>query len=175
MWYKMQWNLMFFPFPTPSPLYPLKLPFQIDFFFFVFWWHVCINMYSCGTIHWTIDKLLTNPWIGLNMNWPHRLIDAWLFIDEYLDNRKWHWRCGFVETGVAFLEEVCHCRWALRIQKHKQALVAISFFLVTADKETEFSAPPLSCLPACYQTSCHVYNRVNLSNYKQVSVKGFLV
>ena len=66
-------------------------------------------------------------------------------------------RCGLVGIGVALLEEVYHCGWALRFQMPKPGPVSL---LLSVDLELSASLAP--CLPAYSYASYHDTNGRNL-------------
>lgn len=84
---------------------------------------------------------------GLNGNGSQRFI-----------HREWRYRrCGLVEVGVAFLEEVCPWGWALTFQTLKSIPISLSPSLpVVSDLDIELStASPALCLPVCCHASHH--------------------
>jgi hypothetical protein len=58
-------------------------------------------------------------------------------------------RYSLVGVGVAFLEEMCHCRWGFKVLD-AQARPSVSPFLLPTDQDVELSTtPPPPCLLAC--------------------------
>jgi hypothetical protein len=52
--------------------------------------------------------------------------------------------------GVALLDEVCHCRWALEFQTPKPDTVSFAPSLLPADLDAELTTTsPAPCLPMC--------------------------
>jgi hypothetical protein len=71
--------------------------------------------------------------------------------------------CDLVGVGVAFLEEVCHWRWALKLQMLKLGPVAHFVFQLPANPDVELLAPsPVSYLPVYNHASHHDGNGPNL-------------
>ena len=71
------------------------------------------------------------------------------------------------------LEEMCHCRWALRLQKPKQCPMSLSSSILHIwIKNFQFFSPAL-CLPDCQQAYCSAGNRPRLWNCKPAPMKYF--
>jgi hypothetical protein len=73
--------------------------------------------------------------------------------------------CGLTGAGVALLEEVCQCGWALRSQMFKTGLSKSRDCgsQLSKDPDVQLSDPsPSPCLPASYNASHHDDNGLNL-------------
>ena len=106
-------------------------------------------------------------WCGsLNRNGPFRLLhlNANLSGIVLLENVR---RSGCA-VGVTLLEEVRHCRWALRFQKPKPVPVSLFFPCCLWIQMQDSQAVSVACVPLCHHVHHHDDNDVNLEKRELV-------